>query len=70
MSLHKVLEKSLLILGRELVNRNAVTILDSGKDTRIISLSKCAKNLFQVYEVTTSVLHLVGKHGLCQHSRS
>ena len=70
MSLHTILEKSLLTFWRELVNRNAVTTPDSGKDIRIISLSKCAKNLFQVYEVRSSVLHPIGKHGLCQHSRS
>lgn len=46
-SLHKVLEKSLLTFWRGLVNRNAVTTLDSGKDIRIMSLSKSAKICFR-----------------------
>jgi hypothetical protein len=70
--LYKISEELSLIVktaGKGKVNRNAITILDFGQDSRIISLSKSAKDLFQVCKVRTWVLHLIENLGLCQHSR-
>lgn len=56
--------------GEDQVNRNAITMMVSGQDTRITSLLKRAENLFQVCEVRTWLLLLIGNHSFCQHSRS